>query len=485
MARPIIAPQAGVQEEFLASKADITLFGGAAGSGKSHCILIDPLEHINDPNFFCVFFRKTNVNLEASLWPEAKKLYNQFNTKKFKIKINEQKKTITWPSGARFKFDYMSLDRNADENHQGAQYTAVYWDEFTHYNYFQFEYLLTRLRSAAKIESYCKATMNPDRDHFVYDWVEPYLLLEDTFDQEGNAIEDKRTGCPDRSLCGRIRHFFMDGEKLVSYWTLEELLEDFPDKAAMVQTYTYIAGTIDDNPIMEEANPAYRRQLLNKSYINRQRLLFGNWHARPEGSGYFERAWCEMVTKPPAVAVRVRSWDTASTKPSDINPNPDWTAGVKMSKNPDGLYCVEDVKRIRERPAGVKAFLLETGMSDGTDTTVTVPLDPAAAGKYVAMEYIKMFVSNRITAFTMPTGKDKVTRFSPFSAAAEAGLISVVIGDWNDQFFQELEAFQGDGKGKDDQVDATADAFIKLGETRVLPVFSPALLTGMKNRFKF
>ena len=482
-----IAPQKGVQEEFISSndKALITLFGGAAGSGKSHCILLDPLRFISDPDFFCVFFRKTNVNLEASLWPEAKKLYKKFETDKFKLKINEQKKTIVWPSGARFKFDYMGSIKDAEINHQGAQYSAVYWDEFTHYEYPEFEYLLTRMRSAAKVESFCKATMNPDRDHFVYNWVEPFLLLEDVMDEEGNPIEEMRKGCPDRKLCGKTRYFFMDGEALVSDWSREKLVEQYPDKEKMIQTYTFIAGTIDDNPIMDIANPAYRVSLMNKSRVNRQRLLYGNWHARPEGSGFFDRKWVTMVDKPPTRAVRVRSWDTAATKPSDVNPNPDWTAGVKMSKTPEGEYYVEHLERFRDRPARVKQTILDVALEDGKNVKVTVPKDPAAAGKALALDYIKLLTSNGITAFMMPTCKDKITRFGPFSAAAEAGLVYVVKGSWNDAFFQELEAFQGDGKGFDDSVDACSDAFAKLREIRELPAFTPTMLTNMNRKFKF
>ena len=66
------------------------------------------------------------------------------------------------------------------------------------------------------------------------------------------------------------------------------------------------------------------------------------------------------------------------------------------------------------------------------------------------------------------TNKDKVTRFAPFSAMAESGNVRVVKGTWNDAFFTELESFTGDGKKKDDQVDATSDAFKSLAEKKVL-----------------
>ncbi len=48
-----------------------------------------------------------------------------------------------------------------------------------------------------------KISMNPDRDHFIYDWVEPFL------DEEGY---------PDPEKCGRIRWYVMNDGVMVSDW---------------------------------------------------------------------------------------------------------------------------------------------------------------------------------------------------------------------------------------------------------------------------
>jgi len=43
-----IRPQAGAQERFLASTADIAIYGGAAGGGKSFALPMEPLRHIGN-----------------------------------------------------------------------------------------------------------------------------------------------------------------------------------------------------------------------------------------------------------------------------------------------------------------------------------------------------------------------------------------------------------------------------------------------------
>jgi predicted phage terminase large subunit-like protein len=463
----IVAPQEGSQADFLINRCDIVLFGGAAGSGKSHALLMDALQYIEDPDFLAVFFRSTNNQLDLSLWPEAKRMYAQFD-----CTFREKDKTAIFPSGAKIKFAYMELDKHAD-GHQGVQYSAIYWDEFTHFNSYQFHYLRSRMRSRAANKSFMKCSMNPDRDHFVYDWVKPYLYEQDEVNEDGTQDFEKMKGCPDRSKCGIPRYFVMKGNDMFSFSSKEELLEAYPNtRDAGIMTYSFIAGTIDDNAILDEIEPAYREQLDNLPRVNRLRLRYGNWDVRPEGSGYFQREWCEIVPMAPANAVRVRSWDLAATLPSDVNPNPDWTAGVRMSKDKNGIYYVEDVKRFRDRPDGVNNQMKEAGQQDGSDVKITVPQDPGSAGKSTALQQVRMLAEQGNYAKIRTTHQNKVTRFAPFSAMAEAGLIKIVEGSWNNIYFSELEAFTGDGKTKDDQVDGSSDAFITLAETKFIGAFT-------------
>ena len=53
-----IKPQAGPQEMFLSSPADIAIYGGAAGGGKTYALPLECLRHVGNPKFGVVIFRR-------------------------------------------------------------------------------------------------------------------------------------------------------------------------------------------------------------------------------------------------------------------------------------------------------------------------------------------------------------------------------------------------------------------------------------------
>jgi hypothetical protein len=121
------------QLKFLQAEERIVFFGGGAGGGKSWGILVDNLQGVTDPAYLSVFFRTTTVELDTTLWPEAKLMYESLlkdENGKFigKAHISEKKKTITFPSGARSIFSYLEYDKHADQWY-GAELTKIYFDK--------------------------------------------------------------------------------------------------------------------------------------------------------------------------------------------------------------------------------------------------------------------------------------------------------------------------------------------------------------------
>ena len=74
----ILEPQKGPQEKFLSTSADICIYGGAAGGGKTYGLLLDPLRHKNVEGFGAVIFRKNSIQIhnEGGLLDESLKMYS-------------------------------------------------------------------------------------------------------------------------------------------------------------------------------------------------------------------------------------------------------------------------------------------------------------------------------------------------------------------------------------------------------------------------
>jgi predicted phage terminase large subunit-like protein len=93
---------------------------------------------------------------------------------------------------------------------------------------------------------------------------------------------------------------------------------------------------------------------------------------------------------------------------------------------------------------------------------IALPQDPGQAGKAQAHALVRALEGYAVRA-SLESG-DKVTRFGPFSAQAEAGNVYVLRGPWNDTWFSSLENFPT--AAHDDDADATSRAFAAL-QTRL------------------
>lgn len=228
--------------------------------------------------------------------------------------------------------------------------------------------------------------------------------------------------------------------------------------------------------------------------VDKARLLYGNWYARAQDSGYFKREWLQKADKIPSGAKYVRAWDKAATEPSDVTPHPDYTACTGMAKDKNGYYYIfgdhvqsnfddktQTYGRFRKRPGSRENIILSQAEADGKDCEVILPIDPGAAGVSEYQESAKRLIEHgiRVRKDPVPNNKSKLTRFSPFSSACENGLVFVVESSFTPKtlnaFYAELEAFDGNGGArtkKDDWCDSTSTAFNYLSKQKVIPTFS-------------
>ncbi|CAB4176247.1 Archaeophage PsiM2, terminase large subunit [uncultured Caudovirales phage] len=444
-----VRPQPGPQEAFLSTSADIAIFGGAAGGGKSWGLLLEPLRHIHNPGFGAVIFRRTSnqVRNEGGLWDESLKLYP--------LAGGEPKESIlqwNFPEGPSITFAHIEHEKTK-LNWQGSQIPLIAFDELTHFTKGQFFYLLSRNRSTCGVKPYIRATCNPDPDSFVAELIR-WWIDQDT----GYAI-------PERS--GVIRWFVMLNDEIFWGDTPDELKEKY-GADVLPKSLTFIAARLEDNQILMKADPGYLANLKALPLVERERLLGGNWKIRPSAGLYFRRDMFEIVEAVPISARRVRGWDFAATDPKDVaeGVDPDWTAGVKMSRD-GGTYYIEHVERLRGSPQSVERSLLNTTRSDGVECEQSIPQDPGQAGKYQVKMMVKLLAG--FTVRYSPETGDKIVRASPLSAQAEAGNVKLLRGSWNEALLSELENFPSLG-AHDDQVDAASRAFHMLarpGEPRI------------------
>lgn len=440
-----IGPQAGPQTMFLSTEADIAIYGGAAGGGKSFGLLLDPLRHFNNKQFGAVIFRRNTVQVrnEGGLWDESLKLYFQFGAK-------PREAFLEWrfPKGMYVGFSHLEHEQTV-LNYQGAQIAMIGFDELTHFTEYQFFYMLSRNRSTCGVKPYIRATTNPDVNSWVRRFIGWWL--------------DEKTGFPIPERAGKLRWFIRQNDDM--YWadTPEELFEKFGRGPEIIpKSATFIPSTIFDNKILMEKDPAYLGNLAALPRVERLRLKDGNWNVRLAAGNYFQRGWFRVIDTIQATKVQtVRYWDRAATKPNEANKDPDWTRGVKMSKLHTGIWVVEHVASMRDTPMHVQEFVKNIASSDGVNTRICIEQDPGSAGVADADNMVKVLAGYDVRV-RKPT-KDKITRSLPVSAQSEVGNIYVLKGPWNDDFFNEVDNFPApEGQGHDDQVDGLSGAFNEL-----------------------
>lgn len=445
---------------------DILLVGGGAGGGKSYMALLKALKYCQDPNAKVLIVRLTYPLLKAigGLVDEAQHIYPHFGAT-WKVQ------PLEWhfPNGAMIKFVAMPANR---KDVQGWQATNIIIDEGAEFQLEDILALVGRLRGARyKGKLSVTITCNPDRMSWLYKWVEWCL--------------NKSTGVPTPGTEETTRWFVILSGKVHWGTSREALYEEHGkgfimdpkpgEKANFIpMSFRFIPMTIYDNPVLLKNNPSYLANLLAQTRVAQLRFLHGSWTAVVEGASYFQRAWLPVVPAPPVTATRVRSWDLAASVPSEVHPDPDYTAGVLLSRSPEGIYYVEHAKRDRRLTDGVLRMIEDTANEDGLDVPVTIPRDSGAGGKAANSFFTRHLIERGLTVFSvqMSGHSGKVQRFLPFASMCEAGLVRLVDGEWNDDYLTELEQFTGARGAHDDQVDATSDAFNRLCKQVQLPTFS-------------
>lgn len=443
----IVRPLRGPQTTFARSSADIAIFGGAAGPGKSWCLVYEPTRWVQHSDFRAAIFRRTNPELigARSVWEYASDLYRPLGAS-----LREQPRDATFPSGATVEFHHLQFEKDI-HGYQSKAWELLAFDELVHFTERQFWYMQSRNRSTSGRRPYTRGATNPDAES----WVRPFI---DWWIGEDGFPISERSGRV--RWCARVDEQFVWENSKAELLAELELREPNPLLRPPPLSVTFVNAKLEDNPILMEKDPGYLAKLAMMPLVDRLRLRSGNWNVKACAGLFFKESWLPVIEACPAdVPVWVRAWDLAGTDKTADN-SPAWTVGAKMGKTAGGAIIVKDIERFQGSPLKVEQALVRTAKADGQACGIAVWRDPGQSGKAQESHLARLLLGYNV--HFEPAVEDKITYAKPLSAQAEAGNVSLVRGQWVQEYVDELKGFP-DLRLKD-QVDASSLGFKWLAE---------------------
>jgi len=439
-----IRPHPGPQWSFLETKADICLYGGGAGGGKSWALLLEGLRHIGNPGFTAVIFRRIRDSIKkpGSLWDQSMRLYSSI------VKQPPNLSELSWqfPSGAGLSFGSLQYETDLMKWHS-SEICYIGFDEVTEMSERSFFYLLSRNRSTCGVRPYVRASCNPDSESWIAKFVEWWI------DQETGLpisepwwplIAEQWRGV-ERS--GVIRWFVRDGDEII-WGTKEELVKRYGPLRA--KSFTFIPARLEDNPTLETINPEYRANLESLPTTDRERLLGNNWKIRPSAGKLFPRTKWQFCQEAPAEARLCRYVDKAAHE---------GTAGARTAMvlvgESKGRWYIVHARAGRwsefEVEDQIKTIAYEDRARYGWRVRTCVEREPGSGGKFSARSTIKNLAGFDVGE--KPARTAKHIAWKPLASQVQAENVWIVTGDPNapaawdwGEFINELDVLAGDPK---------------------------------------
>lgn len=415
------------QHAFLLMPQREILFGGAAGGGKSDALLMAALQYIDVPGYSALILRCTSVSLRqpGGLIPRSQEWLAGTNAK-----WNDTERRWTWPNGATLSFGYLETDRDK-YRYQSSEFHFIGFEELTEFRRENdYLWMFQRARKPATgplsaIPIRIRATTNPIGPGA--EWVHRRFILGTKKGDAGRA---------------------------------------------------FLPSTLDDNPSLDAES--YEQQMAELPTSVREALRHGRWVTGEQGL-YFPAAkweWLEPRQVPRDLPRVCRFWDLAGTPPSETNPDPDWTYGVKVGMDEAGKVYILDAIALRDRSDVVYTAMTQAAKADGRHCRVRWEQEPGQSGKAQTAYLTKLLAGFDVGG--VPSSGSKEVRAAPLSAQHGAGNCHIVVdaSGWQNAFVSQLESFPF---GRyDDAVDAASGAFNTLTTSRAkgrrVPAFGPRLV---------
>ena len=425
-----IRPQPGPQTAFLSTPADIAIYGGAAGGGKTYSLLLEPLRHIHNSKFGAVIFRRIlpSIKIEGGMWDESENIYPE-------IGGEPRLGDLSWKfkSGAKLTFAGMQTEDDRKKYH-GAQIPLIGFDQLEEFTEKQFIYMLSRNRSDSGVRGYIRATANPEPG-----WLAKFLdwwIADDGYADLGRA--------------GVLRWFVRVGDRMEWADTPEELEKFKTPNGDPIppKSVTFIPASVYDNKILLANDPSYLANLMALSKVDRGRLLGdrkrgGNWKVKPEAGLLYNRAWYPIAPMLPDGGEDILFWDLASTAKDFKKKNdPSYTAGVAMCRA-KGVYYIHHLYAQQIGPSEVERQFVNLSKqmaakarARGSKFKVRWEEEPGSASKRESRRLVGLL--DGLDARGIRSTKDKMIDGRAFSSQSEVGNVHLVRDKWNEDWLEHM-----------------------------------------------
>lgn len=408
------------------------LYGGAAGGGKSEAILTAAAQYVDVPGYAALILRRSyrDLALPGALMDRSMKWWK--NTDAHWDGTNYR---WTFPSGAQIQFGY--LEHEGDETrYQSAEFQCICFDELTQFSLAQYTYMFSRLRRTRGVDI---------------------------------PIRMRSASNP-----GGVGHLWVKKR-----WNL-------PSGRTGSNNRMFVPAKLEDNPHLDQET--YELSFEELSEVTKAQLRHGDWTAHNLG-GKFDPAWFTIIDKTEVPDIefqtqKVRHWDLGSTEPTELDPDPDATAGLllmKATKMPARVHkrLLTDIRNganmsIPQAPfwyilntvakqthsGGVEDLLRLTANMDGRNIPISIEQERGATGKLLIENYRHNILSG-FTVHRLWTSGDKEDRAAVVAGQASKGRYFIVEGEQTGAFLDEVSLFKTKGV-HDDRVDSLSGAHIMI-----------------------
>jgi predicted phage terminase large subunit-like protein len=409
----ILAEPQRKQAIAISCPADVVLFGGAVGGGKSETLKLKVLQHERK------YGKYASMLLLRRSIPELRDLKKRLAAllPRLGCKWLEQKQEWRFPSGGVLYIGYLENEKDA-EKYWGHEYSLILIDEVGHYaDSAPIDKVASRLRSTApeEVGVHCQLYLTANPGGAGHAW---------------------------------LKERFIDGKEPLTIWS--EPSEDEDEADAL--TYCYIPSYLSDNKYLRYNKKYFAFVKKSGPSWFVRALMRGDWSVSVNGN-IFLREWFfdnryEEVPPHEEVLATIQSWDLAAK----IQKNNDRSACTTWAITEKAVYLIHSwAGRLEFPDMRRKAEDLYNRFKPAL-----VLVEDASAGIQLIQTLRR---ETRLPIYAVKPLGNKTDRARAMSLHFEASPRKILFpkqADWLDEVIEELCAF--DKAPHDDLVDSVVQA---------------------------